>query len=547
MKSRVAPANADGSVIPVLISGGGPVGLSLAIELGLSGIPCTLVERRDGSVNLPKMSGLSIRSMEISRRLGVADEVRELGWPHDLPNDMCYCTSLVGHELARERFPSYDESAVDYSPERLTHCAQIYYDPTLLKRAREIPLITLRHLTSVESFTQDADRVDVVLADRSTGRTETVRARYLIGCDGADGSVVKQLGVDYEGFGLVAQSLNVFFRSPGLMAIRDQGPSHFFRFIDGDGAWGELIGIDGKELWRLSVLRAAPGLDGDAYIRRLAGTDVPYELLSVMPWERRERTATRYRDARVFLCGDAAHQLSPTGGLGLHTGLQDAFDLSWKLAAEIQGWGGDDLLDSYEIERKPIALENGRVSTDLFNSFADIPHSKALLDETPAGELARREFRAGFERNNAYRNPAHNENLRLGYCYEPSPICVLDGTPRPPIRDRVYHNLARPGMRAPHAWLPDGLSTIDLFGPYFTLLRLGADEPSVEALADAAMSRGVPLQIVDLPQPEIAALYERRLVLVRPDGHVAWRADSLGTEAVALIDRIRGAKAVAAW
>ena len=532
-------------VTPVLISGGGPVGLALAIELGMSGIACTLVERRDGSVTLPKMSSLSIRGMEISRRLGVADAVRSIGWPHHLPNDMCYCTSLVGYELARERIPSYDESEVPYSPERPTPCAQIYYDPILLARARELPQVTLHHDTALEDFRRRDGLVHALVRERTTGRTRTIIARYLVGCDGADGAVVSALGFDYEGFGLVAHSLNVFFRAPHLMELHDKGTSRFFRFLDARGPWGEIIGIDGKELWRLSVLRAEHGLDGDAYVRRLAGTDTDYELLSVLPWERRERVATRYRDAQVFICGDAAHQLSPTGGLGLHTGLGDALDLGWKLAAVLHGWGGEALLDSYALERRPLALENGRVSTDLFNAFAEMPYCSAIIDDTADGAAARREFAAAFERSHAYRNPLHNDNLRLGYCYEPSPICIPDGSARPAKDSRTFANVARPGTRAPHAWLRDGRSTLDLFGPFFVLLRFGERPPSAEALVAAATARGVPLRVVDIADPQIAALYERRLVLVRPDGHVAWRGDALTIDAPVLIDQVRGSSAVA--
>ena len=527
--------------IPVLIAGGGPVGLALAVELGQAGVPCTLIERRDGTVSVPKMSGLSIRSMEFNRRWGIADKVKTAGWPQAHPNDFVYCTSMVGYELARARHPSYLELKLPYTPEPGCGCAQIFYDPILLERARALPSVTLRHLTGLDSFTQDEDAVHAVVTDARTGRSETITARYLVGCDGAGGTVASALGVGYEGLGIVSYSLNVYFRAPDLARIHDKGWARFYRFTDAGGSWGEIIGIDGKEHWRLSVLKREPGFDADRYMKRLAGTDLDYEVLSVMEWERRERVADRYRDRRVFIAGDAAHQNSPTGGLGLHTGLADAVDLGWKLIAVVQGWGGDALLDSYEAERKPIALDNVRACTAEFNVMTEMPSGPDIADDTPSGAALRQRFADTFWRTGQVRSPIFTENLRLGYCYEPSPIVIPDGTTRPPVETPHFVPVARPGTRAPHAWLSDGRSTLDLFGKGFVLLRLGADPPAADRLVATASRRGVPLQVVDLADSTIAALYERKLVLVRPDGHVAWRSDAAPDDAASLIDRIRGA------
>lgn len=524
--------------IPVLIVGGGPVGLALAIELGMSGIPCTLLEKRDGSVTVPKMSGLHSRSMEINRRFGVADKVRSQGWPQHFPNDFVYLTSLVGYELVREKLFAAADFTLPFTPEPPAGCAQIYYDPILLERARSLPAVTLRHLTSLESFTQDAVCVRATVIDRNTGHRETLAAGYLVGCDGANGTVVTQLGIGYEGTGVIANSLNIYFRSPEFMTIHDKGWGKWFRFVDARGAWGEAIGIDGKELWRLSVLEAEPGLDAHAYMRRLAGTDLSYELLNVMAWKRCECVAERYRDRRVFICGDAAHQASPTGGLGLHTGLADALDLGWKLAAVLRGWGGEALLDSYEAERKPVAVDNVRVSTTEFGLFAGLPSGAEIDADSPAGEVLRLRFAEAVRTAHC---PQYTENLRLGYCYESSPICISDGTPRPPVETPQFVPVARPGTRAPHAWIADGRSTLDLFDRGFVLLRFGDAPPDVGALIDAARNRNVPLEVIDLPNPDVAALYERRLVLVRPDGHVAWRDDVLPGDAFTLIDHVRGA------
>jgi 2-polyprenyl-6-methoxyphenol hydroxylase-like FAD-dependent oxidoreductase len=529
--------------LPVLIAGGGPVGLALAIELGMAGVPCLVVERRDGSISVPKMSGLSIRSMEFNRRWGIAEIVQNSGWPKHHLQGLIYCTSMIGFELARHHVPAYNDQKLDYTPEPRVACAQLYYDPILLAKARSLPSVTVRHLTSLDSFTQDEDGVTATITDRQSGKSETIRARYLVGCDGADGTVVTALDFGYEGLGHVAHSVNVFFRSAEMMKIHDKGWSRFFRFTDAGGTWGEIIGIDGKELWRLSVLNADPNFDADRYMRRLMGRDdVPYEVLSTMDWERRERVAQHYRDHRVFICGDAAHQNSPTGGLGLHTGLADAVDLAWKLIATLQGWAGPKLLDSYEAERKPIALYNVQACTDEFVLLADLPGGPEITEDSPAGEAMRKRWVEAYHGSKGANGPTFTENLRLGYYYEGSPIIVPDGTPPIPYETVKFMPNARPGTRAPHAWLEPKHSTLDLFGDNrFVLLRLGAEPPEAGRLADAAATRGVPLAVVDLANPELIELYQRRLVLVRPDGHVAWRDDALPTDVLGLIDRVRGA------
>jgi 2-polyprenyl-6-methoxyphenol hydroxylase-like FAD-dependent oxidoreductase len=528
--------------VPVLIAGGGPVGLALSIELGRSGVDCMLVERRDGSVTVPKMSGLSIRSMEFNRRWGIAETVKGAGWPLAHPNDFVYCTSMSGHVLDRFRVPSYNDTKFPFTPEPGCGCAQIYYDPILLAKARTLPAVRLRHMTALESFVQDEECVTATLVDSKTGAKDSVTARYLVGCDGAGGTVPLALGVKNEAQGVIATSVNVYFRSPEMMKIHDMGWSRFFRFTDAGGSWGEIIGIDGKELWRLSVLKEVPGMTADDYMRRVMGRDgVPYEIINTQRWERRECVVDRYRDRRVFLAGDAAHQNSPTGGLGLHTGLADAVDLGWKLVGAVQGWGGETLLESYEAERKPVALNNVRAATKEFDILAELPTGSEIDEESPAGAAMRARWKDAFVATGKGRSRMFTENLRLGYCYDPSPIVVPDGTPPVKIETEGFVAVARPGTRAPHAWIAPGRSTLDLFGAGYVLLRLGANPPSGEALAAAAHDRDVPFKIEDIADPKIAALYERRLVLVRPDGHVAWRGDALPADTLALIDVVRGA------
>lgn len=526
------------SVVPVLIVGGGPTGLALAIELGLAGISCTLVESRDGEVTIPRMSALFPRSMELNRRWGIAEEVKNAGWPQDFPLDMVYCTGLDGYELARRPIPPYNRQKPTSTPEPGCGCAQIFYDPILLKRARSLPSVTILHFTQLVSFEQDDTCVRAQVVDAKTGHAKVIVAKYMVGCDGSTSTVANLLGTTYSGRGVISNSINIYFSSDEIMKIHDLGWAKFYRFADPDGNWAELIGIDGRNLWRLTVLDADPRWDTAGYMRRLSDSNFHYDIISVTKWERLERWADGFGSGRVFIAGDAAHAMSPTGGLGLHSGLQDAVDLGWKLTAVLEGWGGDSLLESYELERKPISIINAEVSTEECDIWVALPTGPNIASDSPQGAAFRKHFLDSYTMTTGSRL---TENLHLGYCYESSPICVSDGTTPVPIETPQFVPTARPGRRAPHAWISSGRSTLDLFGGPFVLLRFGSDAPDADAIRDAAAKRGFPLEIVDLVDTEIATLYEKRFVLVRPDGHVAWRDDEVPRDPLSLIDHVRGA------
>jgi hypothetical protein len=280
-------------------------------------------------------------------------------------------------------------------------------------------------------------------------------------------------------------------------------------------------------------------------LARAMGRDFDYEILSVMRWVRRELAADRYGVDRVFIAGDAAHLMSPTGALGMNTGIQDAVDLGWKLEAALAGWGGAELLDSYESERRPVALRNVAASTENLGrmlSTRDRRPPPEVFTDGPQADAVRAEYGAWF--TEAMRHEWFMNGFHLGYRYDESPIVWPDGTPAPPLERSTYTQTARPGARAPHVALPDGRSTIDLFGRGFTLLRLGPDAPSPEGMVQAAAAAGVPLRVVALDLPAVREAYQRALVLVRPDGHVAWRADAEPLDARAVIDVVRGAKTI---
>ena len=260
---------------------------------------------------------------------------------------------------------------------------------------------------------------------------------------------------------------------------------------------------------------------------------------SVLPWVRRELVAETYRERRVFIAGDAAHAMSPTGGFGMNTGIGDAVDLSWKLAAVLQGWGGDGLLDSYTVERQPVGARNVAEASGNLRRMLSVSRHADITDDTPEGAATRK--KVGAEFSELMRREWFTLGIHLGYRYEASPICWPDGTAAPPDEAGTYEQTARPGHRAPHAWLADGRSTLDLFGRGFTLLGFGATGAEAAPLLEAAHARGVPIEFVPLDEPKVATLYGRAFVLVRPDGHVAWRDDRMPEDPLRVIDVVRGA------
>jgi 2-polyprenyl-6-methoxyphenol hydroxylase-like FAD-dependent oxidoreductase len=516
----------------VLIVGAGPVGLALACELGLHGIPCTVAERRDGTVSVPKMSMISARNMEFCRRWGIAKVVRQAVWPESHALDIVYVNALRGRELARLKVPSYQQRGkLDFTPEGGCHCPQIYFDPILARHAAAVPTITLSYGTRLDGFEQDDDGVTATLTDMKSGEVKKLRTRFLVGCDGAAGTVRSALDIELGGKGALANSNSIFFRSKALASFHDKGWARVYRLIDETGCWAELIPIDGVELWRLTLFHDLDASDPRALLTHMAGGEFDADIISVMQWERRDFVASHYGSGRVFLAGDSAHQCSPTYGLGMHTGLEEAVNLGWKLAAVIEGWGGPGLLASYEAERRPIALRNVSLSTRSFQDITSLPgwHADSGIEPLAA-------WRSNLEKLGG------GEAFKMQYAYDASLICVYDGGEQD--LDPLF--AARAGARAPHVWLADGRSTLDLFGHGFVLLvlREGKDDEARQKMKTAAAARRLPLRIVDTANAEVAKIYRRRLVLVRPDGHIAWSDDAWPDNPGALLDRVRGMDAV---
>ncbi len=530
---------------PVLIVGGGPIGLTLALDLGWRGIRCLLIEQGDGSIDLPRGAMVAARTMEFCRRWGIKDRIVHSGFPSDYKLDMVFCTSLAGYLLARDEYPcERDQVPPLESPEKRTWCPQLLFDPIIARAAAEHDGVSLRYRCRLDSFEEFPDRIVARATDLATGDPIEIEASHLVACDGSGSTVRAATGFELEGTPVLSYSVNVFFRCPGFLAAHDKGEAERYLFVGPQGTWGNATVVDGKEEWRLTVLGSTARIDMDSFdaraaVRRALGRDdVPFDLIAVRPWRRSEAIAKDYRRGRVILAGDAAHTMSPTGGIGMNTGVIDAVNLGWKLEAVLNGWGGPHLLDSYEPEQKPIAKRNSDFSTRNFNNWvAAQGDCSAIFDETEGGARAR--HAVGTRLKETLTSEWQCLGVQLGYRYEESPICIPDGSAPPPDHASIYLPTARPGSRAPHAYLPDGRSILDLFGRGFVLLRFGASDPG--ALEAAARAQGLPLSIATIASPEIATLYGRQLVLVRPDGHIAWRGDTVPRDPAQVVAAVRGA------
>ena len=526
----------------VLIVGGGPIGLALACDLGRRGIRALLVEQNADEMASAKMIVVSVRTMEFCRQLGIAPQVRDWGFPLDYCLDSVFVTDMQGWELGRIKTPSLRTDAdTPFSPERERPCPQTWFDPILKRHARTFPSIEMRYRTRLDSFVQDANGVTAQVVDSDSGARESIRADYMVGCDGYSSSVREMLGIQLRGEKHLDLSMSVYVRIPELRRFHDKGDAYRYVFVGPEGVWSVLTTMDGGDLWRVQLVGAndidVRKHDLDAVMRRSFGPDVPYTIEDVSYWVRKMTVADRFSDGRVFIAGDSAHAHPPNGGLGMNTGIQDAWDLGWKFEAVLKGWGGPMLLESYDYERRPACHRAAGESLKNYHRLVDKTSYPLIGERSPEGDAVRAAL--GKRLVDANEKAWHPIGVHLGYIYHPSPVVVDDGSPVPADDTVGFVPCARPGVRAPHVWLGDGRSILDLFGDGFVLMRFG-DAPTA-SLEDAARTRGVPLRVEAVDSTEARALYERALVLVRPDGHIAWRGDAVPADALALIDAIRGA------
>lgn len=541
----------------VLIVGAGPVGLTAAMSLASYGINVVVVERRQrGEPPSVKCNHVSARSMETFRRLGVASTVRDAGLPPDYANDISYRTTTVGIELSRIHIPCRKDRYTDKTgpdgwwptPEPPHRINQIYLEPILFNHVELLPQVTILAETELEQFEQSEVGVVAKARDLVSGEVSTIDCDYLIGCDGGKSGVRAAIGAKLHGDAVVQTVQSTFIRAPHLIRLMRCKPA-WATFSVNPRRSGNVYAIDGKETWLVhNYLQHGEedfsSVDRDTSLRLILGVgpDFQYEVISEEDWIGRRLVANRFRDRRVFICGDAAHLWVPMAGYGMNAGIADAINLSWLMAGVLQGWADPGILDAYEAERLPITQQVSYFAMDHAISLSKI--RSAIPDQIEKLDQKGEELRARFGRELYELNVNQYccGGLNFGYFYDASPIIVYDDEKQPGYTLSDFVPSSVPGCRTPHIWLDDGRSLYDALGSGYTLLRFDP-KIDVEGLMEAASKRKVPLTVLDVQAGDatLSSLFPYNLVLSRPDQHVAWRGNAIPDNPEVLIERIRGA------
>lgn len=538
----------------VLIVGGGPVGLTLAMDLARRGIRTVVAElRHKGEPPSVKCNHVSARSMEIFRRLGVAKAIRDAGLPADYPNDVSYRVSFTGKELSRIPIPCRrDRYTATGGPDTWWPTAepphrinQIYLEPTLAAYAETIPGLTLLHRVEINGFEQTPEGVTAQGIQLDNGQPITIRADFLVGCDGGRSAVRRAIGATLAGTAEVQRVQSTYIRAPSLLARSDLKRS-WATFSLNPVRSGNVYAIDGRETWLVhNYLRPDEyefdSVDRDWALRKILGVgdDFSYEILRKEDWIGRRLVADKFREGRVFICGDAAHLWVPMAGYGMNAGIADATNLAWLLAAHLSGWAPAKILEAHEAERLPITEQ---VSVFAMNHALSLSRQRsAVPDNIDADD------EAGAQARMALGKQAYDLNvqqyccggLNFGYYYDKSPIIAYDEATPPAYGMADFTPSTVPGCRVPHIWLNDGRSLYDSLGPDYTLLRFDPAIDVSELMTEAARAR-VPIELLDVKPGEGDGAYDRSLVLARPDQHVAWRSNRAPEDSRELVALISG-------
>ena len=516
----------------VLIVGAGPAGQGMAIELGQRGIDCLVIEKNPRIGVAPRAKTTNVRTREHFRRWGIADALRDAApFGVDYPSNIAFTTRLSGHLLAH--FSNAMYCAPGRNPLYAEHAQwipQYTVEKVMRQHLETLPNVQVQLNCELLGFEQTADTVTATVRDVETGVTSTVETQFLAGCDGGRSLVREGIGARMEGkFGL-SRNYNIVFRAPGLAEAHPHGRAIMYWQINADVP--SMIGpMDRADRWFFMPTGLAPDMrvtqdTAAALIRQATGIDLPFEVLSIDEWVAHQVVADRYRQGRVFLVGDACHLHPPYGGFGMNMGVSDGVDLGWKLAAVLQGWGGEPLLQSYERERRPVHQHVLKEAAGNHDKLSNALFEAGLEDETPEGAETR--ARVGRRIQTAKLPEFYTLGTILGDCYSDSP--VVQKTPGDTLPPRDFLNYvpsALPGCRAPHAWLHDGSSLFDHFGQGLTLLsQPSAASACLDAARRDAQALRIPLTTLAADNPAVTVLYPRKLTLIRPDQHIAWAGDT---------------------
>ena len=533
---------------PVLIAGGGPTGLSAAIELAARGVASVVVEPRTViDTDRPRAKTTNARTMTHLRRWGLADTVRAAApLPVDYAQDAVFVSTLLGREVTR--FPEIFQLTVRRprdSPERGQQVGQPVIEEVLRAKVAALNLVDLRLGARVVEVAQTESGARAVVQN-ANGRTETVQAAYVLGCDGGSSVVRPALGAGLEGGSGVRPNLSILFTSPGLAErVPHENAVHYW--VLAPGAGGIVGRMDLKDTWWAIVQGVdvtAAESDPVGMVRTLVGDEtLAVDVIATDLWNCRMLLADHYQSAdrpNLLIAGDAAHLNPPWGGHGFNTCVGDAVNLAWKLAAVIQGWAGPALLPSYELERRPVAARTIADASANNNALAHHFADELLGADGPAGAAARARAAAGLQ---IKKSEFHSQGLVLGYSYAGSPVVTDDGTAAPAEDPIDYTPSAHPGCLLPHVWLADGRSIYDGLGAGFTLLTLPAADPAAADRVRAAAERHrIPVTVLaltpgdtDLDAAQLRDRWGADLLLVRPDQHVAWRGSDPGAAAAGLL------------
>ena len=531
----------------VLVVGAGPVGLTLAVDLGRRGVRCMLVEKKPAPDVLPKMERCNARTMEIFRRLGIADEIRAAGLDRFVPMDVYIALAMNEPPLLRLPYPSVAEAQAQIAAcndgsmprEPYQLISQYTLEPLLKSVLERLPSVDVRYGHEFLCLSQSARAATATVRNRD-GRTFDIRAQFVVACDGGSSPVRKQLGIPLRGERNLLRLYQALYHAPDLFDRIPIGPGpgrgRHYHIADGQSTF--LIMQDSTKHWTLHAVVDGPE-DMKAQFEHTVGVPVPYEMLYVGEWKQNLLLADHYRAGRVFLAGDAVHLVVPTGGLGMNTGVGDAIDLSWKLHATLVGWGGPGLLRSYEIERRQVG--DRAVGASRYASLGRRTWRSEfrpnIRDASPEGQATREHLTRVA--NVEQRKTNEMIGAELGYRYLGSPI-IWDEPGGPEQLFREYVPTTWPGARLPHVWLEAGRSVHDVIGDGYTLLRLGRTRAEASGLERAMRDIGAPLDVVTIDAAAPRDVYGYELILLRPDLHVAWRGNLAPESPTELAARVTG-------